>query len=117
MIYYRFGTREIQILIVFDIAFNKKTTVDRLHVLLSMNAIFLFNSKCKWQATPNLIRNNNREYTFSNQCFFQYSISNNFCFNYLKLLINIDELSSLTARSSISFLRRAFGQQVNYQFE
>lgn len=48
MIYYRFGTREIQILIVFDIAFNKKTTVDRLHVLLSMNAIFLFNSKCKW---------------------------------------------------------------------
>lgn len=36
-IYHRYGTRKIQILIVFDIAFNKKEKVlikERLHVLL-----------------------------------------------------------------------------------
>lgn len=72
MIYY--GTRKIQILIVFDIAFNKEKIVlikeqsidCMFYYLLSTNTISLFNSDCKSQATPNLIRNNNREYTFSN---------------------------------------------------
>lgn len=54
-IYHRYGTRKIQILIVFDIAFNKKEKVlikeqsidCMFYYLLSMSIIFLFNSDCK----------------------------------------------------------------------